>query len=133
MGRTQTGLDALAEQAFAPLKGKRLGLIANHTAITRGREHILDLLLASGCTVRAIFSPEHGFQGKLDELVSSEVHEPTGIPIHSLFGTRQKPAPELLAGLDALIYDIADIGVRFYTYTTTMTQVGIDAGIAYKF
>ncbi|MEI6502947.1 MAG: DUF1343 domain-containing protein, partial [Armatimonadota bacterium] len=134
MGRTQTGLDVLAGEAFAPLKGKRLGLIANHTAITRSREHILDLLLASGCTVSAIFSPEHGFQGKLDELVSSAVHEPTGIPIHSLFGTQQRPAPELLEGLDALVYDIADIGVRFYTYTTTMTHcmaAAAEAGVQF--
>lgn len=134
MGTTLTGLDVLAGEGFAPLKGKRLGLVSNHTAITRRREHILDLLLASGCTVSTIFSPEHGFQGKLDELVASEVHESTRIPIHSLFGSEQKPAPELLVGLDALVYDIADIGVRFYTYTTTMTHcmaAAADAGIQF--
>lgn len=122
MGTTLTGLDMLAAENFAPLQGKRLGLISNHTAITRDRRHLLDLLLQHGCTVSAIFSPEHGFQGRLDEPVASGVHEATGIPIHSLYGNEQRPAPEQLSGLDALLYDIADIGLRFYTYTTTMTH-----------
>ncbi|MBU0609179.1 MAG: DUF1343 domain-containing protein, partial [Armatimonadetes bacterium] len=84
--------------------------------------HLLDLALQDGLQVKAILSPEHGFAGKLDEHVSSGVHEPTGLPIHSLYGQHQRPTPEILEGLDALVYDIADIGVRFYTYTTTMTH-----------
>jgi uncharacterized protein YbbC (DUF1343 family) len=119
---TETGLDILAEQGFAPLRGLRLGIVCNHTAISRQRRHLLDLALEHGLKVGAILSPEHGFQGKLDEPVASGVHEPTGVPIHSLYGEQQKPRPEMLAGLDALVYDIADIGVRFYTYTTTMTH-----------
>lgn len=117
-----TGLDVMERQDFAPLQGLRLGLVSNHTAINRQRQHLLDLLLAAGCRVTTIFSPEHGFQGRLDEPVASGVHEATGIPIHSLYGNEQKPNPEMLQGLDALVYDIADIGVRFYTYTTTMSH-----------
>ena len=119
---TLTGLDTLAADGFAALQGLRLGLICNHTAVDRERRHLLDLALEHGLQVRAILSPEHGFQGKLDAPVASGVHEPTGLPIHSLYGERQRPTPEMLEGLDALIYDIADIGVRFYTYTTTMTH-----------
>lgn len=129
-----TGLDVLQEEGFAPLKGLRLGLVSNHTAINRRREHLLDLLLAAGCEVSVIFSPEHGFQGKLDEPVASGVHEPTGIPVHSLYGSEQRPSPEMLEGLDALVYDIADIGVRFYTYTTTMSHcmaAAAEAGVQF--
>ncbi|MGE5531039.1 MAG: exo-beta-N-acetylmuramidase NamZ domain-containing protein [Bacteroidota bacterium] len=129
-----TGLDVLAEDEFSPLRGLRLGLLTNHTAISRRREHLLDLLLAAGCDVKAIFSPEHGFAGKLDEPVASGVHEPTGIPVHSLYGNEKKPAPEALEGLDALVYDIADVGLRFYTYTTTMTHcmaAAAEAGLQY--
>lgn len=117
-----TGLDVFAQQAFAPLQDLRVGLVCNHTAIDRRRHHLLDLALEAGVQVQAILSPEHGFQGKLDEPVSSGVHEATGLPIHSLYGQHQRPTPEMLADLDALVYDIADIGVRFYTYTTTMTH-----------
>jgi len=119
---TLTGLDVLAADGFAPLQGLRLGLVCNHTAVDRQRRHLLDLALQHGLQVQAILSPEHGFAGKLDEHVSSGVHEPTGLPIHSLYGQHQRPTPEMLEGLDALVYDIADIGVRFYTYTTTMTH-----------
>lgn len=125
-----TGLDILQAQAFEPLRGQRIGLICNHTAINRQREHILDLALAAGVEVAAIFAPEHGFQGKLDEPVASGTHE-TGLPIHSIFGDHQRPTAALLEGLDVLVYDIADIGVRFYTYTTTMTHclaAGAEAG-----
>ncbi|MEN6302400.1 MAG: DUF1343 domain-containing protein [Armatimonadia bacterium] len=117
-----TGLDMLEAEAFKPLQGKRVGLLCNHTAINRKREHLLDLALAAGVQVVALFAPEHGFQGKLDQPVASGVHEPTGLPIHSLYGNDKKPDPEVLAGLDAMVYDIADIGLRFYTYTTTMTH-----------
>lgn len=129
-----TGLDVLIEQQFAPLQGLRLGLVTNHTAISRRRKYLLDLLLAAGMQVKAIFSPEHGFLGKLDEKVTSGVHEATGLPIHSLYGSTQKPTLEQLEGLDALLYDIADVGLRFYTYTTTMTHcmaVAAEAGLQY--
>ena len=81
----------------------------------------------------ALFSPEHGFAGLLDELVPSGEHE-SGLPIHSLYGETQSPTPQMLQGLDALVYDIADVGVRFYTYTTTMTlcmKAAGEAGIGF--
>jgi uncharacterized protein YbbC (DUF1343 family) len=126
---TLTGLDVLEEQNFAPLRGLRLGLVCNHTAIDRTRRHLLDLCLEHGLQVQAILSPEHGFQGRLDAPVESGVHWPSGVPIHSLYGEHQRPSAEMLAGLDAMVYDIADIGVRFYTYTTTMAHC-LDAAAA---
>ncbi len=132
------GLDALAARGFDLLRGKRVGLITNHTGIDRDRRHILDLMLgevsspARSPVVAALFSPEHGFSGDRDERVVSGAH-PSGLPIHSLYGEYQQPQPEWLDGLDALVYDIADVGVRFYTYTTTMAlcmkaaaQAGVD-------
>lgn len=132
---TLTGLDTVAADGCAALQGLRLGLICNHTAVDRRRRHLLDLALEHGLQVRAILSPEHGFQGKLDAPVASGVHEATGLPIHSLYGERQRPTPEMLEGIDALVYDIADIGVRFYTYTTTMThcmEAAAAAGLAFR-
>ncbi len=129
-----TGLDVAAAQGFPELAGKRIGLIANHTGIDRERRHLLDLLLqAPEVTVGAILSPEHGFAGLLDEVVPSGEHE-SGLPIHSLYGETQSPTPQMLQGLDALVYDIADLGVRFYTYTTTMTlcmKAAAEAGIGF--
>lgn len=117
----RTGLDELRNSRFEAIRGMKLGLVCNHTSIDGSRKHLLDLLLsAPDVEIGAILSPEHGFAGLLDELVPSETHE-TGLPIHSLYGEHQSPTPEMLEGLDALVYDIADIGVRFYTYTTTMT------------
>jgi len=116
----RTGLDILGDGEFELLGGKRVGLVSNHTGIDSRRRHILDLLQQQQhVTVGAILSPEHGFAGKLDEKVASGTHD-SGIPIHSLYGEHQAPTPEMLEGLDCLLYDIMDIGVRFYTYTTTM-------------
>ena len=122
-GEAKTGLDVLIEQDFEPLRGLKLGVICNHTAITRRREHMLDVFLLAGLDVRVVFSPEHGFRGEYDELlkVPSTTDDDTGLTIHSLYSTVQRPEPEMLDGLDALVFDIQDIGVRFYTYTTTMT------------
>lgn len=118
-----TGLDRLAEEGAELLKGRRVGLIANHTAVTRYRRHAVDVLEEAGVDVRVLFSPEHGFRGEYDELlrVPSSVDEATGLPIHSLYSTVQRPTDEMLEGIDTLVFDIADVGVRFYTYTTTMT------------
>jgi uncharacterized protein YbbC (DUF1343 family) len=132
----QTGLDRLAEEGAARLKGRRVGLIANHTAITRDRRHAVDVLSDAGVDIGALFSPEHGFRGEYDELlkVPSSMDEPTGLPIHSLYSTVQRPTDEMLEGIDTLVFDIADVGVRFYTYTTTMTYCMEEAakrGIAF--
>ncbi|MBM4288941.1 MAG: DUF1343 domain-containing protein, partial [Deltaproteobacteria bacterium] len=119
--RVQSGLDVLATQGFAPLVGKNLGVITNHTGRSASGRSIVDLLRsAPGVKLRAIFSPEHGLTGHLDEKISSSRDPATGLPVYSLYGEVKKPTPEMLRGLDALVYDIQDVGVRFYTYITTM-------------
>lgn len=117
-----TGLDVLVREGFAPLRHRQLGLICNHSAIDRHREHLIDLTMRAGCGIIAFYSPEHGLQGRLDEPVQSGMYGASGLVIHSLYGAQQRPTPEMLTGVETLVYDIADIGVRFYTYPTTMVH-----------
>ncbi len=122
--RTLNGIDVLARQKFAPLKGMRLGLVTNHTGHDRERNPTIDLLKnAPGVELKALFSPEHGIRGIQDERVGDSVDEKTGLPVYSLYGATTKPLPEQLTNLDALVFDIQDIGCRFYTYTATMAKV----------
>jgi len=115
------GIDVLEREHFAPLNGLRVGLITNHTGHDRARNPTIDLLMnAPGVHLKALFSPEHGIRGVMDEHVGDSVDEKTGLPIHSLYGKQTKPTPEQLQDLDALVFDIQDIGCRFYTYTATM-------------
>ncbi len=119
--QTLTGIDVLEAQNFAPLAGKRVGLITNQTGIDRNGRSTIDLLAhAPGVKLVALFSPEHGIRGTVDERVSSSTDEATGLPIYSLYGETERPTDAMLAGLDALVFDIQDAGVRFYTYITTM-------------
>ncbi|MGQ9921600.1 MAG: exo-beta-N-acetylmuramidase NamZ domain-containing protein [Desulfobacca sp.] len=119
--RLQTGLDVLAAQGFAPLLGKKIGIITNHTGRSASGRSTLEVLRqAPGVTIRAIFSPEHGLGGNLDEKIPSGRDAATGLPVYSLYGEVKRPTPEMLRGLDALVYDIQDVGARFYTYITTM-------------
>jgi uncharacterized protein YbbC (DUF1343 family) len=133
--RVRPGIEVLAAEGFAPLKGKNLGVITNHTGVDGAGRSTLSLLLkAPGVKVRAIFSPEHGLSGNLDEKVASGRHAATGLPVYSLYGKTLKPTPEMLRGLDALVYDIQDVGVRFYTYISTMTyamQAAAAAGLEF--
>lgn len=120
-GRVQTGLDVLEAQKFAPLKGKRVGLITNHTGLDfQGKTTIELLARAPGVKLVALFSPEHGIAGHADEKVASAKDPSTGLPIYSLYGEHLRPTDEMLQGIDALVFDVQDAGVRFYTYTTTM-------------
>ncbi len=120
-GRTRAGLDVLAASGFAALRGKRVGLITNHTGVSRDGRGTIDLLhQAEGVKLVALFSPEHGIRGTADENVASDVDEATGLPIHSLYGETRRPTAEMLSGIDALVFDIQDAGIRFYTYITTM-------------
>lgn len=120
-GRVQTGLDVLVAQKFAPLRGKHVGIITNHTGLDSQGKSTIDLLThAPGLTVVAIFSPEHGLAGRLDEKVSSTRDRSSGLPVYSLYGETRRPTDEMLQGIDALVFDIQDAGVRFYTYTATM-------------
>ncbi|MDD4004879.1 MAG: DUF1343 domain-containing protein [Elusimicrobiaceae bacterium] len=118
-----SGLDVLIAQNFKPLAGKRIGLIANQTAVTKDGRPIADVFAtAPGITLAAIFSPEHGFSGSAEggAHVADSTDTAHGVRIYSLYGKTRRPAPETLKGLDALVFDIADVGARFYTYLTTM-------------
>ncbi len=118
-----TGLDVLVRDQFAPLRGLRVGLITNHTGIDRQRRRNIDLLAkAEGVTLVALFSPEHGIAGQADEKVGDARDAATGLPVYSLYGEGRAPKPEQLAGLDALVFDIQDIGCRFYTYGSTLGE-----------
>jgi uncharacterized protein YbbC (DUF1343 family) len=119
--QTLTGIDVLEAQNFAPLAGKRVGLITNQTGIDGNRRSTIDLLAhAPGVKLSALFSPEHGIRGTLDERVSSTTDDATSLPVYSLYGETERPTDAMLAGLDVLVFDIQDAGVRFYTYITTM-------------
>lgn len=115
------GIDVLKRQNFAPLEGLKVGLITNHTGRDRKDNTTIDLLhLTPEVELRALFSPEHGIRGEQDEKVGDGKDAKTGLPVYSLYGKRRSPTPEQLAGLDALVFDIQDIGCRFYTYIATM-------------
>ena len=119
--KVRNGIDVLAQDGFAPLKNLRLGLITNHTGHDFQRRATIDLLKeASGLNLVALFSPEHGIRGELDEKFGDSTDRKTGLPVYSLYGERRTPALEQLRGIDALVYDIQDIGCRFYTYPSTM-------------
>lgn len=121
VGRIQTGLDVLESEKFASLRGKHVGLITNHTGVDfQGRSTVELLAKAPGVHLVALFSPEHGIAGHADEKVSSSKDPSTGLPIFSLYGERLRPTDDMLQGIDALVFDVQDAGVRFYTYTTTM-------------
>ena len=119
---TLTGLDVLASENFAILAGKRVGLITNHTGIDRQGARNLDLMRKAGVNVVAVFSPEHGLQGKLDqENVGDGKDEATGVPVYSLYQPKRRKLPaELIKDVDTLVFDIQDVGARFYTYSCTL-------------
>ena len=119
-----TGIDVLERDNFKPLAGLRLGLITNHTGRNRAGRQTIDVLhKAPGVKLVALFSPEHGIRGVADEKVSDSKDDATGLPIYSLYGETRRPKPEQLKDLDALVYDIQDVGARFYTYISTLGYV----------
>ena len=119
-----TGIDVLERDNFKPLAGMSLGLITNHTGRDReGRQTIDVLNKAAGVKLVALFSPEHGIRGVADEKISDSKDEATGLPIYSLYGETRRPKPEQMKDLDALVFDIQDIGARFYTYISTLGYV----------
>ena len=134
-GATRTGLDVLEEQKFGPLRGKRIGLITNQTGVDRAGRRNVDLLLQAGIQLTALFSPEHGIAGQEDRPgIADATDHATGIKIYSLYGKTNRPTPEMLRGLDALLFDIQDVGARFYTYETTMAyamEAAARAGIPF--
>jgi uncharacterized protein YbbC (DUF1343 family)/CubicO group peptidase (beta-lactamase class C family) len=116
-----TGTDVLVRDKFAILQGKKIGLVTNHTGRASDGTPLIDLLAkAEGVKLVALFSPEHGIRGEKDEKVGDGKDEKTGLPVYSLYGERRKPTAETLKGIDTLVYDIQDIGCRFYTYPSTL-------------
>ncbi len=121
LGRTKSGLDVLAEQDFDILRGKSTGLVVNHTAFDRDNRHIIDVLHeAPGVELVALFGPEHGIRGTEDYFVDDAVDRRTGLPIYSLYGENRAPTADMLEGVDVLVFDMQDVGTRFYTYIGTM-------------
>jgi uncharacterized protein YbbC (DUF1343 family) len=116
-----TGLDVLALEKFTPLQGKRIGLITNHTGLTREGRRNVDVMIEAGVRVTALFSPEHGLLGAAENDVAHATDQETGIRVWSLYAPEnRRPTAEMVRDLDALVFDIQDIGVRYYTYVSTM-------------
>ncbi len=132
-----TGLDVLEMDNFSALQGKTIAVITNMTALDSRGRHLVDILNdAPDIRVAAILSPEHGFRGTAEagHKVGSGNDPKTGIPIISMYGKTRKPTPEMLAGIDMILFDIQDIGARFYTYISTMgygMQAAAENGIAF--
>jgi uncharacterized protein YbbC (DUF1343 family) len=113
-GTVLNGIGVLERENFVPLRKLRLGLITNHTGHDRQRRATIDLLKnAPEVKLVALFSPEHGIRGEVDQKIGDSVDGKTGLPVFSLYGERRTPAPEQLRNLDALVFDIQDIGCRF--------------------
>jgi uncharacterized protein YbbC (DUF1343 family) len=120
-GRVQTGIDVLVSEKFIPLVGLRVGLITNHSGLDSAGRRTIDLLhQAPEVKLVCIFVPEHGLFGNEDNKILSAKEPQTGLPVYSLFGDTMHPTEEMLKGLDAIVFDVQDAGVRFYTYITTM-------------
>jgi uncharacterized protein YbbC (DUF1343 family) len=127
----RTGLDVLAAQGFDRLKGRRVGLVTNPSAVDRHLHSACHLLRnAPGVKLAALFAPEHGLAGAAPdaERIGSMTDPRTGLPVYSLYGETYYPTPEMLEGLDALVFDIQDVGARYYTFTWTLSYVLEAAG-----
>ncbi len=112
------------EEYFPLLRSKNVGVVANHTSVI-GNTHLVDTLLSVGVNVVKVFAPEHGFRGDAADgaVIDNSVDSKTGIPIISLYSSQKKPSEEQMKGIDVLVFDIQDVGVRFYTYISTLTYV----------
>ena len=120
-GQVLSGIDVLRAEDFAGLRGRRIGLLTNQTGQARDGVSTTDLLYRAGnLQLIALFSPEHGVRGILEDRVPSSRDKKTGLMIHSLYGRRVRPTAEMLAGIDTIVVDLQDVGTRFYTYMTTM-------------
>ena len=118
------GIDVLAEQHFAPLAGKRIGLVSNQAARDRSGQRTIDrLATAPGVRLVALLAPEHGLSAAREGKIEGERDAGTGLAIRSLYGATRRPTDEMLAGLDAVVIDLQDAGVRFFTYPTTVAYV----------
>jgi uncharacterized protein YbbC (DUF1343 family)/CubicO group peptidase (beta-lactamase class C family) len=121
---TRTGLDQLEAEGFARLHGRTVALVTNQTGVDANGRRGIDLLAAAPAVkLRAIFSPEHGLDGQLDSAVPNGRDSGTGLPVWSLYGATRRPSAEMLAGVDTLVFDVQDVGVRYYTYLATLVYV----------
>jgi uncharacterized protein YbbC (DUF1343 family)/CubicO group peptidase (beta-lactamase class C family) len=128
----QTGIDVLEREKFARLKGRHIGLVTNHAGRDKEDRSTIDVLhKAEGLQLVALFSPEHGIRGAVDEKINDSKDERTGLPIYSLYGARRRPTAETLQGVDTLVFDIQDAGCRFYTYISTLGEV-LEAAAEHK-
>lgn len=121
--RVKLGNEVLVEQRFKPLAGKRVGLVTNPSGVNRNLQSTIDVLrAATNVKLVALFGPEHGIYGDVPagDKIESRTDARTGLPVHSLYGATRKPTPEMLKGLDALVYDLQDTGCRSYTFISTM-------------
>lgn len=125
----QTGLDIASKNNFPMFEGKKIGVVTNHTALNKDGVHLVDLIHDSGIIVQAIYAPEHGFRGEAQagEHFSDNVDTKTGATIYSIYGSTRKPTKAMLKDVDILVFDIQDIGARFYTYISTMGEI-MEAG-----
>jgi uncharacterized protein YbbC (DUF1343 family) len=135
--QVRPGLEVFLDEPPAPLRGLRVGLITNHTGVDRAGVSGIDRLAASGdVALVALFAPEHGIRGSAapGERIESERDARSGLPIHSLYGATRRPTPEMLEGVDALLFDMQDVGARQYTYISTMAlgmQAAAEKGIPF--
>jgi len=133
--QVKTGIEVLREQGFEPLSGKKVGLITNPTGVDSNLKSTIDILAgADNLMLVALYGPEHGVRGDYPagEYIENKLDARTGIPMFSLYGRTRKPTPEMLQGVDVLVYDIQDIGSRSYTYISTLglaMEAAAEAGI----
>lgn len=119
--KVSVGAEVLLEEHLDELEGLRVGLVMNPTARVNGT-HMLDTLLSRGVNVTALFAPEHGFRGEAGagEVIQDGIDQETGLPVYSLYGKTRKPTPKMLQNIDILLFDMQDVGARFYTYNVTL-------------
>ena len=112
---------ARIDKYLSKIEGKKVGLLVNHTSMVE-EVHLVDFLLEKGISIVKIFAPEHGFRGVADagEEIKDNVDSKTGIQVSSIYGNNKKPTPEMMDDLDVVIFDIQDVGTRFYTYISSM-------------
>jgi uncharacterized protein YbbC (DUF1343 family) len=122
--QVKVGLDVLKEQEFKPLEGKRVAIVTNHSGIDKDGNHLVKLLHeAEDVNLVKIFSPEHGLYGTADHAVDDMTDPVTGLPVYSLYGETRRPSDEMMQGIDTIVFDIQDAGVRFYTYSATLGYI----------
>ena len=135
-GQYQSGLEVLSKDDFVILKGKNVAVVVNQTSVDQNGDHLIKLAHENGVTIKAVFTPEHGFKGVAGagEKVENGIEPLTGAPIYSLYGETKKPTSEMLKGIDILVFDMQDIGVRYYTYVSTLTltmEAAAESGIPF--